>query len=743
MIKIVSFFEEHIEKVVLAIVGLVCLWLLVAPPIDPLPRVLFSPNAVSCDNRKFSPGSIDDYIGAKAELLRQKLDQPSTAALPEPNKPALTLRDFNAMLGSAVSDVDTGVYLPQPYSSSRQRIAGGKYHLPEIGEVNDVAVEHIRAVAYVPVEEITEQNTYDKASNEPNDIDLVTVEAKFDVEGLNKRFHECFASEDVPAEWRDPCLAKPVFAAVQLQRQELNPDGSWSDWQTVPRIKIDHLRRLFEVIEDTDKLPPGGIKVRLVQFDNREVMMDLLQPPVYQIASADQEWFPPSLHKKFVEVQKQQGMEEKRKALEEKKSARDEKLQEQRTGTQEGQSRTGRAQTERLSARSPGGDSGVTDVSGSRTRPRRIPAERRVEGGGLQSDSRRSRDSGTSTDTGRLPRRGEQGDERETDKERLAKARELSAQQAMSDIYNGLNSILITLRTDLSKMREPLVFWAHDDTAEPKKTYRYRIRLGVFNPIAGTPELSAKAETVAQQDKSRVKNAILWSEFSSPTQTVEIPGVLYFFAKGIQEAARKVTVQVSKYMMGYWHSEDFLVGQGEVIGKVAESKPPAPAPAPVPTARDAGASRGRASTELSRTSRIEAGPSAFLRRQDGGRLTSDTAQDVALSMPETVDYSTGAVLVDVVLVNDWSGGSGRNMLARHYFDMLYSFDGTNIEHAPVDMKYWSAELRTVYGEIQNLQKEPREPLRTWGTQGAGFGGIAPTPLYRREGYDARMTEEGG
>ncbi len=285
----------------------------------------------------------------------------------------------------------------------------------------------------------------------------------------------------------------------------------------------------------------------------------------------------------------------------------------------------------------------MTD-SGSRTRTRRIPAERRIEGG-LQSDSRRSRDSGTSTDTGRLPRRGEQGDERETEKERLAMARELSTQQAMSDIYNGLNSILITLRTDLSKMREPLVFWAHDDTAEPKKTYRYRIRLGVFNPIAGTPVLSAKAETGAQsfdklrmvsgstvlsgspskdkvepQDKSRVKNAILWSEFSSPTQTVEIPGVLYFFAKGIQEAARKVTVQVSKYMMGYWHSEDFLVGQGEVIGKVAESKPP-----PVSAfAESTGASRGRASTELSRTPRVEAGPSAFLRRQGGVQPAYDT-----------------------------------------------------------------------------------------------------------------------
>ncbi len=40
MIKIGSFFEEHIEKIVLGIVGLVCVWLLIT-------RVIFSPNEVA------------------------------------------------------------------------------------------------------------------------------------------------------------------------------------------------------------------------------------------------------------------------------------------------------------------------------------------------------------------------------------------------------------------------------------------------------------------------------------------------------------------------------------------------------------------------------------------------------------------------------------------------------------------------------------------------------------------------
>ena len=742
MIKIVSFFEEHIEKIILAAVGLVCLWLLVTHVL------LDRPNAVSLDNRKFKPGTIDNYISKEADILKQKLDQPPTAALLEPNKPTITLKGFTALLDSAVRGVDTGVYLPQPYSISGQRYANkkGEYRLPDIGEVSDVAVERIRAVAYVPIEEITEQSIYDKVGHEPNDIDLVTVEAKFDAAGLYQRFNECFAGDDVTTELRDPCLARPVFAAVQLQRQELNPDGSWSNWQTVPRIKIDHLRKLFEVIEDTDKLPAGGIKVRMVQFDNREVMMDLLQPLTYQIASAKQEWYPPSLHKKFVELQNQQQIEERRKAQEEEKKAREEKLQQQRTGTPGGRlgEGPGGAYYEDLAA--------METVTGSRTRTTRRSTSERLTDRGLSSDrgrltdSDRSRDSGRlresgrltdsgrPTDSGRRPARGEQGgaDERQIEKERLARAKELSTKQAMNDIYNELSKILITPVTDLSRMREPLVFWAHDDTAEPEKTYRYRIRLGVFNPMAGASGVAQQDKSaISLADKSRVKNAILWSEFSSPSATVEIPGVLYFFAKGIQEAAKKVTVQVCKYAMGYWHSEDFLVGQGEVIGKPVESKPPAPAPMPRPVGVETGASRG---------GRAEANPRIPTYRESSvGQPLYGTGPDTVLPMPETIDYTTGAVLVDVVPVNDWSGGGGKSMFARHYFDMLYSFDGTNIEHTPVDMKYWATDLRTVYGEIQNLQKEPREPLRAWGGQDTGFRRVTPSPLY--EGYDERMMEE--
>jgi hypothetical protein len=46
--------------------------------------------------------------------------------------------------------------------------------------------------------------------------------------------------------------------------------------------------------------------------------------------------------------------------------------------------------------------------------------------------------------------------------------------------------------------------------------------------------------------------------------------------------------------------------------------------------------------------------------------------------------------------------------------MLYSFDGTNIEHVPTKRSCWPGELSKKYNDIQKLEKEPKQPLRPWG-----------------------------
>ena len=674
MIKIGSFFEEYVEKIILVIVGLVCVWLLIT-------RVIFSPNDVLYGDGKYSPSAVDEQVYEKAVRLRQKLNEPPEN--PEPYRSKLS--EFVALLDSSISDIDVKLWPQVPYVVDASRAgAGAEYRLPRIGEVNDVAVEHIRAAAYVPTVPVTAEAPYDKAPHEPNDIDLVTVEAKFDIEGLYERCKHSFV-DDVAKKWADPCLAKPIFAAVQLQRQELGKDGNWSDWQVVPRSKIDHYGKLFEIIEDASSLPAGRLKVWKLQFDDPQLQIDLLQPEAYQIASAYEEWYPPMIHRKFLEMQRKEEVEERRKAREEeqKNNERSDSRRSRRPGSELGTGTGGRYS--RGTSDGLGGGDGIYGGYGGQDTTRR-----RSSRTGTGSSRRRSTDDGLGIGQGLPTDRRTRGSRRDRGGTEpggiddymmsgLPGDRLTRRGPSMNDVYDEFDKIRLAWRTDLEKMREPLVFWAHDDTVELRKSYRYRIRLGVFNPVAGTNQLS-------EQDISRKNEVVLWSEFSDVTETVEIPGRLYFFAKHILEPTNAVTVQVSKYVMGYWNSEDFKVSRGETIGGIVE-------------------------TELERPETSRRDFRGFVDpRMSMGPITRPEDQAV---IPDTIDYSTGAVMVDAVAVNDWSGD--KNMSTRRYYDMLYSFDGIDIEHMPVRTAYWAKDLQKWYGDIRILEKEPREPLRGWNT----------------------------
>ena len=604
-----NFFEEHVEKIVWAVVGLVCAGLLIV-------RVIISPNSVKYDNRQLSAGSLDVYISEQAKLLESKLDRK-----PEPKEACKKrLGDFAALLNCAINGIDTRITLPQP-NEIIQAASKKMYHLPAVGEVNDVSVEHIRAVAYIPTETVEEDSTYDMVGHEPNDLDFVTVEAKFDVARLYENFYKNFAGEGVQEDWRDPLLAQPVFAAVELQRQEQVADGTWSDWRTVPRTRIDNRKRMFEITEDVEKMPMGGMKIQMLQFNDNNVRKNLLQPPPYVIASANEEWFPPSLHKKFSEYRRNIKTQEKREI----KAA----VKEERVRSRE------EARAERTQK--------MAEAKSRLTKP---------------TDTESEEPEGATYSPGMPVLKKPPVKKGVGEKERAQKGKEKEASKPIVDFYGELNKILITDKIDFAQMRAPIVFWAHDDTIEPRKSYRYRIRLGVFNPIAGTDQ-------AGEQDNLLKNKVVLWSSFSDASGVVAIPGRLYFFPREAQEAAKSVIVQVSKYTLGYWYSKDFLVKQGEVIGDVAK--------------HEAGAN-----------------------------------EKPGVLAPKAINYSTGAVLVDIVPVNDWSGGKSSGLSVRHYFDILYTCDGTSIKRMPTKQRYWAENLQIRYNDIRKAEREPKEPLREWG-----------------------------
>ncbi len=621
-----SFFEQHIEKIVFAVALVLCGWI-------GWTQIFFCPNTITVDDRQFKPGQVDIYISDKARAVQARLNSKAVVKKTYESK----AQDFLALMKSPLAQIDTNITLLQPVST--QNSIHPKYRMPQIGEVAGVDAEHIRAAAYIPIHQINLENVDDQAAYAPNDLDLVTVEGKFDVSSLYESFHESFAGTEVPEQWRAPRLAKPVFAAVQLQRQGLLDDVGWSKWEDVPRVRIDARRDMFSIVEQVVELSAGGVKVKRLKFDDPVVQSDLLQPAAYRIASSDEEWFPPAIHKKYVANQSQIDLQKKREAREEAAAKKKEEREQAREKAKQ-ERRTTRPAT----ATSPGSGGG----------PQNEQAFMQLMYGGSPMGTSTSRRTRT---TVKKPRAGS---ETAADKSKKLQRTMFN----VNEFYSELKDISLTGK-NLAKMAEPLVFWAYDDTVQAGQTYRYRIRLGVFNPVAGTEEF-------AQSDLSYKDKVILWSGFSDVTEPVSIPAMLYFFPVNMQEASKAVEVQVSKYALGYWYNEQFMVKRGETIGTVADTK------------------------------------------------VEQSSQD--LMLPERIDYDTGAILVDVVPVNDLSG---RSLHSRRYFDMLYSYDGKVIERVPVKLVNWPNELRLKFGKVRLLAKKTKEPLRAWG--GKGVRRISPIP----------------
>ncbi len=721
--KIGRFCENHVEKIVLVVIGVFCAWLFFT-------RVIFSPNSVPYDGKTYSPGQIDAVIQEKAEDLALQLEsggstgQTKTAYIPrltgpiDPNDPVITQvfpgrpapRSFTDLLQSPLRFMRSEM---EPTTSAVADTDGSrpKYALPQVGPVTDVDIEYLRAAAYLPLEEVTPQKPYDSVETEPGDIDLVTVEAKFDVAELYRQFNAYFAGTEVARQaWRDPCLAVPKFAAVQLQRQRLREDGTWSEWVDVPRSRVEANRNLFQIIEEVKDLPPGGLGIRMMHFSSKPVTMALLQPTAYQIASAEEEWFPPSYYGKFKDLQRKMEAEEKRQEREEQRD----RMEAQTGGGRRETARTGGGLTgagggRRRDTTTGGGMGGpYGGAAGGNTRMRGTRTRGATPGMGMDPTMPNAR--------GRGARPGRRGTGADAAYDMGMGAYggypmdgNLRMEPTTDEVYYEFAQDAMNYATDLSKMKDPLLFWAFDDTMDPGHTYRYRIRLGVFNPVAGTDQLVPE-----HQDKKN--QVILWSDFSRVTDPVAIPKRMYFFAKDVQDRQMTATVEVARYELGYWRTEDFQVRPGDLIGKEVELEKEEPRRADRLAGPGGRITGGPMARDMGAMGPYGAGGYGGAMGVPMYEAPSDPA-DAAINL-ESVDFSTETLLVDLAQVSDW--GTQPSLQPRMYYDMLYTRDGTNIEHMPVGTRNWSKDLLATYQFISTEKR--REPQSFRGFQKGGHLG---------------------
>jgi len=121
-----------------------------------------------------------------------------------------------------------------------------------------------------------------------------------------------------------------------------------------------------------------------------------------------------------------------------------------------------------------------------------------------------------------------------------------------------------TMATELQKAE--INVWAHDEQVQPGGVYKYWLRIGFFNPIAGRNWVRANQKELDNQK-------VLWSAWVSPEVLVSVPERIVFFPKSMGRATEaNVRAEVCRWEMGMWHRKFYPIVLGMPIGDISETK---------------------------------------------------------------------------------------------------------------------------------------------------------------------------
>ena len=509
--NILVILESQIDKIVLGIIvliSLILLWMyVIGNPYGEKARIGGRETSVN-------PGNIDRRVKSDADKLLQDLDLP-----PKSSQYGVydktSVDDYTRKLRCTIPDIPSDLSIPYPGVGEVAVEEGRLYAIPTVPALTDVETAVLRGAARVPVDEVTPGMPYNSVETKLQDIDFVTVSARFDFQRLYNNFQLSFAGPGLKSSWKDNRLSKPVLARYELQRRVKFEDGSYSEWSTVPRAKIDVYKKLLDQLPLHSDQMQFGVDILVSQYEGEEVQYDILQPDSYLFGVSRVEWMPPEFLNETYQILEKQADQEKREAIEKRRQSRE---------------------TERR----------TTDRGGDRRTTRRTPQTRPIAG----------------------PREMEL---MMTERERQTPRRTERTQQ---DVERDMQNAELKKGTRLDNLREPVLVWVHDDTVQPGQTYEYRVRMGVFNPITGKDwfhedQPAFKEQTVLWSAYSEPTEEIKISKMLH----VFPMDVLTQTQNDGSKTIEGVKVEVARYYMGQWQSHEFDVYPGQTIGYSVEETP--------------------------------------------------------------------------------------------------------------------------------------------------------------------------
>jgi hypothetical protein len=624
---------NFIDKMILGLTAVVALYLMWA-------FVLSNPYGVKAGSQKLSPSEIDSVNLRQAQLIQDKLGETASPKPYSGNKAA----ELSKMLDSPMPKISIIAAWPLPGGGQSGIEGDRQYVIPQIPVMENIRLASIRGIVRMPTDEVTPEIPYSSVNSKPADLDVVTLSGRLNLQALYDNFRQSFMGPRLKPQWRDPTYADPVMARIELQRRTQNEDGSWGTWEIVPFNRIDPYQKIFRDIPlTTEQMTYGNVELFMNSCREFAVMKDILQPASYEFLSSQVKWLPAQY---YLESQKISSEQEQQKVKEE----RDRK-QKEKSGTPGGAGMRGNR----------------ADGAGGMDTARRQPGTQPGRGGrGGRGDPM-------------LDGMGMGG-------ETPLQAKPVKPTRTPQDIERDAAAAVIDEKTKVGTLKEMLV-WIHDDAVAAGATYQYRIRCGVFNPIAGKGWYASES----QQYKNQV---VLWSAYTELPESVKIPKMLHMFPMDVLPDGAGVAVDIYKYSMGQWHTESFNVNFGQMIGKPMEFKP---------KTRTDGRAMGMSPMPMD-------------------NMMMDMNPMGTPGQPLVVDYSTGYMLMDVQVSTDWILPSVRPQDVPR---MLY-LDANNriLALATKKSNGWPKELTMEYNAVK-LELSKMEGMMLDGAMMPGGEGLPP------------------
>lgn len=528
-LKGVSAFEQHVEKIVLVSVAGIFLIVIAL-------QLLVQPNTVTVGQTTSTPGRAYDRVTERANDIRARMQ--STEFVP-PEVPATDLvTAFRQARTAPVAPVAPSFALGDRPDI---RVGEGAVLVP----TQDQPIAVVSVPPPTPPVAHSFWSTIDPGlvasspeiaklvpAAQPFDKVAVSCEVRFDGTALHKALQadpdgDAGPARGLPVQWyRDGV----EVVALRLEREEQAATGEWTGLTQVP-------------------LPPGALDLAgefekearsqgdlgLLVNDARRLAEDVRRPEFYRTIAGDP-WVPPSEARRIAAgAAMPPDVQAEFRKLEAKKRELD--------GAQKALDRT-------------------------KEPPKRTTTQ--PTGGG-----RRGSDPARQPDTRTDERDQEQRQKRIADAE--AKVKKLNEELTASETtiralgYDPeTRAAVVIAETPAGETVSPLLdsrdvqLWAHDVTAEPGKTYRYRARVVVNNPVFGR----GASLVPAQQDLAR--GPVLVGEPSEWSSPIAVLGEQYFFITSASEAAdidetERATAEVFRMFYGFYRKGLAPLEPGDTI----------------------------------------------------------------------------------------------------------------------------------------------------------------------------------